>query len=371
MKDKYKTKNQLINELSEIRQKITELKSSETECMRTDEELRETKDYLDNIIEGSLDGIVVSDNMGYITRANKSFLKLIDFEEEIIGKHIMELSITEKGTYESTTGESVKIGDEFFNDANEITEKLFEEGKISNWESYYIRKDRKIVPVEMKIAYLYNEKGDIIGSVGINRDITKRKRAENALKKAYDELEKKVEERTANLKVANEQLKRKITEHKQAEEKLRRLGRSYIDGIIDDGEYNIQRKLLQDNLNSLVIPEEDAALQAGELLESLGLIWNNATDEEKYRLLQGMIEAVFVDLAASRSIVGIQPKPPFYNLFESLKHGPDNKVTIFKLGVKQKETGSETNLKPDYGMVETGESRTPRPKKATQNILQA
>ena len=150
-----------------------------------------------------------------------------------------------------------------------------------------------------------------------------------------------------------------VKQRKQAEEKLRRLGRSYIDGIIDDGEYNIQRKLLQDNLNSLVIPEEDAALQAGELLESLGLIWNNATDEEKYRLLSGMIEAVFVDLAASRSIVGIQPKPPFYNLFESLKHGPDNKVTIFKLGVKQKETGSETNLKPDYGMVETGESRTP------------
>jgi len=81
------------------------------------------------------------------------------------------------------------------------------------------------------------------------------------------------------------------------------------------GEYNVQRKLLQDNLDSLVIPQADAAINAGELLESLGLIWEKATLEEKHRLLIGMLEAVYIDLAASRSIVGIQPKPPFYPLF--------------------------------------------------------
>ena len=162
-----------------------------------------------------------------------------------------------------------------------------------------------------------------------------------------------------------------LKQRKQTEEKLRRLGRAYIDGVIDDGEYNIQRKLLQDALDSLVIPEADAALRAGELLESLGLIWDKATDEEKHRLLSGMIEAIYIDLAASRSIVGVQPKPPFYNLFESLKHMPDNKVTIFRSGTIQKETGSGIAQEPDYAMVETGESRTPRPREATQNMLQA
>ena len=89
---------------------------------------------------------------------------------------------------------------------------------------------------------------------------------------------------------------------------------------------------MQNALDSLVIPEADAALNAGELLESLGLIWEKATLEEKHRLLAGMLEAVYVDLAASRSIVGIQPKPPFYPLFESLKRKPDNKVIVFNLG---------------------------------------
>ncbi len=144
--------------------------------------------------------------------------------------------------------------------------------------------------------------------------------------------------------------------------KMRRLG-EYIDTVH-------QRKLLHDALDSLVIPEADVALRAGELLEGLGLIWNKATDEDKHRLLSGMIEAIYIDLVASRSIVGIQPKPPFYNLFESLKQIPDNKVTVFRPGEEEKITGSGMSLEPDFKLVETGESRTPRPKEAAQNMLQ-
>jgi len=75
-----------------------------------------------------------------------------------------------------------------------------------------------------------------------------------------------------------------------------------------------------------------------------------------------MLVAVYVDLAGSRSIVGIQPKPPFYPLFESLRQKPES---------EEKLTGPGVSLKPDFGMVETGESRTPRPREAAQNILQA
>jgi len=60
-----------------------------------------------------------------------------------------------------------------------------------------------------------------------------------------------------------------------------------------------------------------------------------------------------------------------YNLFQSLKHLPDNKVIIFRPGTKQKETGSGIAQEPDYAMVETGESRTPRPEEAAQDTLQA
>ena len=106
-----KTKEQLISELTELRQQISKLEQSETEHKRVEEELRKTKEYLDNVIESSLDCILVTDREGHITIANKAFLNLLGHtSEEIIGKHTVELSPTEEGTYKSTTGESVEIG---------------------------------------------------------------------------------------------------------------------------------------------------------------------------------------------------------------------------------------------------------------------
>ena len=154
-------------------------------------ELSDTKNYLDNIIESSVDCIVVSDSTGYITRANKSFLSLMGYkEEEITGKQIQELSPIEEGRYESITGETINIDSEFFKDAKtRIYSILFEKGKISNWETYLISKDKKVIPVEESIVFLYNKEGDVSGAVGIIRDITERRKSERETKEAKEFLE--------------------------------------------------------------------------------------------------------------------------------------------------------------------------------------
>ena len=64
---------------------------------------------------------------------------------------------------------------------------------------------------------ILDHSGKAIGTVGISRDITKRKRAEETLRQAHDELERKVKERTADLAKANKQLRLEIGERKQAE----------------------------------------------------------------------------------------------------------------------------------------------------------
>ena len=58
-----------------------------TRHIKTQDKLKETKDYLDNLIDSSLDCIVLADNIGNIVRANESFLQLIGYQfEEIKGK---------------------------------------------------------------------------------------------------------------------------------------------------------------------------------------------------------------------------------------------------------------------------------------------
>ena len=53
--------------------------------------------------------------------------------------------------------------------------------------------------------------------------------------------------------------------------------------------------MLQDNLEALVVPEMDATIKAGELIENLGNIWKESTLEEKHKLLTIMLDAVYVD----------------------------------------------------------------------------
>jgi signal transduction histidine kinase/pSer/pThr/pTyr-binding forkhead associated (FHA) protein len=57
--------------------------------------------------------------------------------------------------------------------------------------------------------------------LAIIRDITERKRVETLLQQAYDELELRVEQRTAELRQANQQLRREIAERQRVEEALR------------------------------------------------------------------------------------------------------------------------------------------------------
>jgi hypothetical protein len=68
-----------------------------------------------------------------------------------------------------------------------------------------------------------------------------------------------------------------------------------------------------------------------------------------------MLDAVYIDMAAKRSIVGIQPKPTFYPLFKALENQKDNKIIVF-WDTKGKKIEPSFNNGSSTVMVETGEN---------------
>lgn len=95
-------------------------------------------------------------------------------------------------------------------------EKTMRGEKGSPYEVEYSASDGSPRCVEVNTQPIL-EGGKVIGLQGISRDITERKRAEEAIVRAHVELEHRVEERTAELRNLNEQLELELSHRRRIE----------------------------------------------------------------------------------------------------------------------------------------------------------
>ena len=77
-----------------------------------------------------------------------------------------------------------------------------------------------------------------------------------------------------------------------------------------------------------------------------------------------MLDAVYIDSKESRSVLAIKPKPLFIPVFQVATTKEGSGVDII-------ERASGRFIGGSVFLVETGESRTPRPEEVAQDLLQA
>ncbi len=152
---------------------VASLEQGRTQLQQSAQELRKTKDTLENIVQSSVDAIVATDPKGRITFANRSMQELIlgqaGQEENLLGVPMSQL-------YSGGLGE-----------ARNIMSVLRKWGRLMNYETAMVSKGR-VIPILTSASLLKEEKGAVIGTLGVIKDLTEKKKLEEDLKKAQAEL---------------------------------------------------------------------------------------------------------------------------------------------------------------------------------------
>ena len=167
--------------------------------------LDDTRLQMNDIIKHSPDAMFICDSKGDLVTHNEQFLKIFNFshEERSSGFNLFRHS------YRLSTDmvpvlENLKRGETVFVDRIKLSS--------SNGEG-----DRYVAA---KAFPTYGSDGAILSYVGMIEDITDRMMVEEELKKAYEEMETRVRERTAELDRMNRVLQTEIADHKVDEEKI-------------------------------------------------------------------------------------------------------------------------------------------------------
>jgi len=163
-----------------------------TERLIAEKQTHEAKLFMENVFETARDGVYVTDSMGRTKMVNRAFCDVTGYSQgDLIGIKPASL-LPEEADIEVT---------------RQIINAMSSHDDMSLFETKWQRKDGTIFPVEVRLAVLKTAAGEDNGIVATVRDITERVLAQEALQRAYADLENKVKERTENLEDMNTALR--------------------------------------------------------------------------------------------------------------------------------------------------------------------
>ncbi|RKY82864.1 hypothetical protein DRQ07_00025 [candidate division KSB1 bacterium] len=119
------------------------------------ETIRESKDFLERVVENNIDAIVTTDKKGVITYCNRAFEDLTGYSfDEIVNKKVNFLLI-------NNSEEMLKI-----------YETLKHKNRIVNYKTRLIKKTGYSGQVILSVSRMRDSSGEVVGALGIIRDDT-------------------------------------------------------------------------------------------------------------------------------------------------------------------------------------------------------
>ncbi len=173
MEDKYKTKDELIEELVKLRRRIADWEKLKTKRKKAEKTLQENKHHYRTLFENTLDGVFVVDaETMKVVLANQAVVRMSGFDsvKDVIGVDLFDFIPPE----EKDRASRIIVEDMFGHNLRQINE----------WQA--ITKDGRRIWVEAVGARI-KYRGKLAGLISV-RDITKRRQAEKKFQRTLKEL---------------------------------------------------------------------------------------------------------------------------------------------------------------------------------------
>jgi PAS domain S-box-containing protein len=149
-----------------------------TERQRLEEELQDSEERYRSLYENANDAIVTFTLEGIVTSVNRGLEAMLGWSRaELIGQHYRKF----------VTPASVAVGEE------RTRRFLAGERQPSIFEGEHVTKEGRVVPVEVRTRPIRDRAGQPVGFQGIYRDLTERKRAEEAVRRSAEHFRALVE----------------------------------------------------------------------------------------------------------------------------------------------------------------------------------
>lgn len=190
MTDQGTSDQRLAAELEALRRRVAELEALEAEHRQAQQALRQSEERYRLLTESTTDMVFIADRSGRLLYANQSAAAYAGrAPEELVGKTQHDLFAPDVAqTHLKRIRAVFQNGEAFYQD------ELLQFGSHAIW-------------ADVRLLRLCDGEGRVAAVMGIARDITERKLAEEALRQACDELERRVHERTTALAQTNQQLR--------------------------------------------------------------------------------------------------------------------------------------------------------------------
>jgi PAS domain S-box-containing protein len=179
-----------------------------SERKRAEEALRKAEERYRSIFENAAEGVFQSTPEGRFLAVNPAMAEKLGYDSP-----------------EQLVSEITDIPHQLYvdpDDRDKLLRDLNLYGRVKSREMRVRRRNGEIMWVSLNMRKVFDDAGQLAWLEGSAEDVTARKQAEEQLLQAHLELEQRVQERTAELKRANERLVQEVEVRKAAQQRYKR-----------------------------------------------------------------------------------------------------------------------------------------------------